>query len=246
MEFFSQFDYDITYVRGKINVVADCLSRYYKNDLPDETHDVSEYVNADVRIDPEGEDLPWGRTGELKQLETAGSREVSMYMRTRRLREASEPRTLEAGELAVHNEPNEDQPDDPTVLQLIEHENLPPGDVIVFNDDELKKSIREGYSEDKLFSKVLENPDHFLTFHAEGDLITSYNHVGQEVICIPRTMHNRRRITEIVIDESHKCIGHFGSQKTIEYIRRWYWWPTLAKDVKRFCDSCGECQTSKS
>jgi hypothetical protein len=61
MEFLARFDYDITYVKGETNLVADALSRYYENDQWDESHDEAQYVNADARLDPEGEDLPWDR-----------------------------------------------------------------------------------------------------------------------------------------------------------------------------------------
>ena len=37
-----------------------------------------------------------------------------------------------------------------------------------------------------------------------------------------------------------------GAQKTSEYIRRWYWWPSIGKDVQAYCDSCSTCQTTKS
>jgi hypothetical protein len=61
MEFLTRFDYNITYVKGETNLVADALSRYYKNDEWDESTDVAQYINADARLDPEGEDLPWDR-----------------------------------------------------------------------------------------------------------------------------------------------------------------------------------------
>jgi len=60
MEFLAWFDYDIKYVKGKTNLVADALSRYYENNHWDDLSDVSQYVNADSRLDPKGEDLPWG------------------------------------------------------------------------------------------------------------------------------------------------------------------------------------------
>jgi hypothetical protein len=53
------------YLKGEKNKVADCLSRYFANDKPDERHDISAYVNADARLDPDGEDLTIARAAEL-------------------------------------------------------------------------------------------------------------------------------------------------------------------------------------
>ena len=50
----------------------------------------------------------------------------------------------------------------------------------------------------------------------------------------------------IVIDHAHTVIGHMGAQKTDEYVRNWFWWPTLATDERKFCQSCGVCQVTKS
>jgi len=61
MEFLAQFDYDIMYIKGETNLVADTLSRYYKSDNWDEAKDAPQYVNVDARLNPEGEDLPWDR-----------------------------------------------------------------------------------------------------------------------------------------------------------------------------------------
>jgi hypothetical protein len=61
MEFLAQFDYDITYVKGETNLVADALLRYYENDNWDKLNEHVPYINADARLDPEGEDLPWDR-----------------------------------------------------------------------------------------------------------------------------------------------------------------------------------------
>ena len=49
----------------------------------------------------------------------------------------------------------------------------------------------------------------------------------------------------MIIDNGHQTLGHFGARKTSEYIRRWYWWPFLGKDVIKLCLSCGTCQTTK-
>jgi hypothetical protein len=44
MDYMSRFDFDITYVKGKLNKVADCLSRYYESNTNVDVHDVHNYV----------------------------------------------------------------------------------------------------------------------------------------------------------------------------------------------------------
>ena len=67
MEFLARFDYAIEYIQGVRNKVADCLYRYYESDEEGEMHHYDEYVSADVRLDPEGEDLPLNRLREYQQ-----------------------------------------------------------------------------------------------------------------------------------------------------------------------------------
>ncbi|KAG6881060.1 hypothetical protein C0993_003010, partial [Termitomyces sp. T159_Od127] len=50
--------FDITYVKGELNKVADCLLQYFESDTCDDVHDAHDFVQADKRIDPDGEDLP--------------------------------------------------------------------------------------------------------------------------------------------------------------------------------------------
>jgi hypothetical protein len=58
MDYMSRFNFDIMYVKGELNKVADCLSQYYENDNESDIYEPHEYVRADVCIDPTGEDLP--------------------------------------------------------------------------------------------------------------------------------------------------------------------------------------------
>ena len=66
MEYLSRFNFDIRYVKGKLNKVADALSSYYQFDSWDNAPLVQHYVFADVRLDLEHKDLPLDRCLEIK------------------------------------------------------------------------------------------------------------------------------------------------------------------------------------
>jgi len=48
MDFLSKFKFDITYIKGDLNKVADCLSQYYKNDTIEDVHMFDKYIRADT------------------------------------------------------------------------------------------------------------------------------------------------------------------------------------------------------
>src|SRR6202040_2807439 len=89
MEYLSRFDYDIQYIKGTSNRVADSLSRYYQSDTVEDNHPSYDYITVDAQLDPEGEDLPWIRMIEVH----------AMSMRSRTLRENPEERDMIAERL---------------------------------------------------------------------------------------------------------------------------------------------------
>jgi hypothetical protein len=75
-----RFDFDITYIKGELNKVADCLSRYYENNTESDAYEPYEYVRTDAHIDPTGEDLPIPRFQEIteKTIEIRALREEEL------------------------------------------------------------------------------------------------------------------------------------------------------------------------
>ena len=53
-------------------------------------------------------------------------------------------------------------------------------------------------------------------------------------------------LTATVIEQAPTILGHYGTQKTADYICRWYWWPRLGHEVDKYCMTCGICQVSKT
>jgi len=70
--------------------------------------------------------------------------------------------------------------------------------------------------------------------------------MGRDVVCIPRKAFLKgRRLVEVIIDQAHSTIGHFGQFHTSRYIWRYYWWPSMGTDIELFCSSCTSCQVMK-
>jgi RNase H-like domain found in reverse transcriptase/Reverse transcriptase (RNA-dependent DNA polymerase)/Integrase zinc binding domain len=242
MEYLSRFDYDIQYVKGSSNKVADSLSRFYQSDTDNDVCQTYDYVNADLVLDPEGEDLPWNRIVEIR-----ARREVP---RKRPLCEAEEERGTLAKEMAEavrHKEaspPSDDEDDDPTLI-----ESLSAGPELtqfVEKATDFLDKVRNGYKSDPLFSKIMEEKERYATFSVRDGLVYMTNKGKQEVLCIPRKITKDYSLTATIIDQAHAILGHFGAQKTADYIRRWYWWPRMGNEITKFCDSCGTCQANKT
>jgi hypothetical protein len=245
-EYLSRFKYEIMHVPGITNKVADCLSRYYENDRYDKIHESHHYVSANVRLDPNYEDLTDFRLQEILEPKP------SALLLARRLQDRNEDRVAEAERIAdaiVPNLPQGTQEhnlgNDITVGEALQ--NGPPLDKIVLGDGLFLEAVKSGYKNDPMFSKILENPGHYLNFRVFEGIIHTKNRLGDECICIPRALYKGKySLPEVTIDHAHDTLGHLGSQKTSEYAHRWFWWPRMGHDIEKFCLSCETCQMSKS
>ncbi|CAI7815253.1 unnamed protein product [Closterium sp. NIES-53] len=59
---------------------------------------------------------------------------------------------------------------------------------------------------------------------------------------------NYTPLWQILLEEFHDIpyAGHFGSNKTLAGIAKYYYWPGMAADVQQFVTSCDTCQRMKS
>ncbi|CAI7798665.1 unnamed protein product, partial [Closterium sp. NIES-54] len=59
---------------------------------------------------------------------------------------------------------------------------------------------------------------------------------------------NYAPLRQILLEEFHDIpyAGHFGSNKTLAGIEKYYYWPRMAADVQQFVTSCDTCQRMKS
>ena len=87
----------------------------------------------------------------------------------------------------------------------------------------------------------MENVETYPAFTISKGIIWEKGSQGERTIRVPQ----EHKIITQVLDQAHKTLGHFGDLRTHEHVRRWYWWPTMAKDVRLFCQTCEQCQRTK-
>ena len=173
MEYLSRFNCDIRYIKGTRNKVADSLSRYYQSDTGDDIHPLYYYVNADIQLDPSGEDLPWNQVVEI--------RAISDNTQNGPLREVTEECKIQAEEMANNQREMEaqmdasDKGDDPTIFESIS--NGPELRKHVEKVTHFLDHVKRGYKKDSLFVKVIKEEVGQLVFHKACGLILSWNHI---------------------------------------------------------------------
>ena len=128
---------------GQYNMVADRLSRYHLSDLPGEKHVDHQCVSADLRLDPDGEDPPYGLT---RALQTQESPESDPNL-VPTWEEHQGQTTLGNGRLP----------------ESLSH--------MMMSTDGFLESMRAGYAEDPLFTKVIKNPGRFDQFQWQDGLL---------------------------------------------------------------------------
>ncbi|XP_030385488.1 uncharacterized protein LOC115632467 isoform X1 [Scaptodrosophila lebanonensis] len=108
------------------------------------------------------------------------------------------------------------------------------------SDDYTELMERVKANADKLPDvKVVENFVYRRSDHATGDQL--HDSFGWK-LWIPKEL-----VSEVLKNaHDHPLASHGGVHKTLERIRRYYYWPGLVNDVKCYINSCETCKTTKA
>src|SRR4051812_48194757 len=96
-------------------------------------------------------------------------------------------------------------------------------------DPEWTKTMQEGYAADAELDKYVHRPNGL--------------HYHEQQIYVP----NHASLRQDILYDHHDspCAGHLGQARTLELVRRQFYWPTLVKDAKEYVNSCEECERNK-
>ncbi|KAF8218842.1 hypothetical protein L208DRAFT_1070635, partial [Tricholoma matsutake] len=203
MEYLLCFNFDIRYVKGKLNKVVDALSRYYQFDSWDDAPLVQHYVFADICLDPNHEDLPWDRHLKIKNRVIETHSAASQQKRV-----AAAIMTANAEEVTTTPSDTNQSQDDPSIYAS--QAKGPDLHIHMSELDPLNDNICKGYVNDKHFKKVLEKPKDHPDFQIRDDFIWRKNRGGEDVLCIPTSTSKGTTLHGRIIEQAHTLVGHFG------------------------------------
>jgi len=118
----------------------------------------------------------------------------------------------------------------------------------------LRLAIVASLKSDTLAKKILQNPSDFesffiadsLLFRLDGDIPKLYLPSGSLNASDVDAGEVPPSIVEFVIRQAHSTLGHMGAAKTLQLVRRTYWWSSMHRDVFDFVKSCESCRRNKS
>ena len=83
------------------------------------------------------------------------------------------------------------------------------------------------------------------SFKEREGFIWTRNRGGEDVVCVPSSSSTDTTLRTRILEQAHQIVGHYGPERTAEYIRRWYWWPRIYSETEKFCKACETCAQAK-
>ena len=125
-------------------------------------------------------------------------------------------------------------------------ESAAPGIKPLIEEKTFLQDIEKAYQQDvKLQSKVKELQDDPNAYNGKFRLFGNF--VWEVGSGIPRLeIPDDVALRQLLLKEFHESnyAGHLGFEKTLEKLRRRFFWPRMSIDVETFCKGCHQCQVN--
>ena len=162
------------------------MSCYYEYDTIEDEYPNSEFIKADEILNPDGDLVPIQRFVEIQS---------QAIRRSQRLQERTPTARLESQMLneTFNNIPVEQETPDEDTIVYMAGSNGKPLLALIKKEFDLNQIIWKFYQQDKMYSKILENPKAHAKFGVKEGLIFTKNNLSRDVICIsPKAIHKEK------------------------------------------------------
>ena len=155
-EYLSCFNYNTIHVEGTWNQIADSLSHYYEYNTIEDEHPNSEFIKVD-ELDPDGDLAPiqwfieiWNNA--IRQSQRLQEKIPAVWLESQMLNET------------FNNVPVEWEQEDNDTITYMSANSGKPLLMMIEIEFNLNKIIMKFYWQDKIYSKILENPKAHMRF----------------------------------------------------------------------------------
>ncbi|GAA6001864.1 hypothetical protein JCM5350_008266, partial [Sporobolomyces pararoseus] len=241
-ETLSQFSILWDFIPGRLNVLADSLSRLAELCADDQLLSSADPSQLSSLPLPPAQEPPPSFDDDVPFPDTPSARMVLAVLSLQAGIEIANSSLRSTIISSITRSPDSS----PTIGTATPHLSSIP--------DFLRRAIVTSLNEDTLAKKVLANPSAFeqfllvdsLLFRIDADVPKLYVPRGALDEADVDTDSPPPSLIEFVVNQAHSTLGHMGSAKTLQLVRRSYWWPTMHKDVFDFVKSCEPCRRNKS
>ena len=217
-----QYQFNVRYIKGKHNTIADYLSR---SPVDDASHDEDDFTPT---------------KSQTTQTEDYASTTIVAPVLTRKgaKRQQQEEDRVQSTDRSCEQQEAERIGNEPLARSCIpDHRTEPPTEVdnqiISFTYEDLKKLQHEDVQIKGMMENIKDHADYFI----EDNMLMKKSSPS-----VPFVPSGRTRSDIIKIYHDTPANGaHFGRDKTIQKIQQRYFWPNMTTDIRNHLKSCIPC-----
>ncbi|SCV70782.1 BQ2448_3544 [Microbotryum intermedium] len=240
----ARFNFEIKFIRGTYNVLADYLSRFPAENGTAPVFETNDDEFGDVLVESRQMTMRPQRTRQQTdryappQAEKKSRQNGGEQKRTHPTeRKAAPPKANAARNrfdkiARMRKDDAWAVPDSQDATLDIEHQSR------------LLESIARSYVLDPFFKKIITSREQFRNFVMEDDLLY-LNDKGRMRLCVPFGHVQKRSMRELVLQHGHTVLGHAGAYRLVGWLQGKFYWPGMAVEAKKFGMTCPSCQACK-